>query len=93
MAHLVDFWYINATDFNVFATVEDIASVLWNFLTIIMTSQDKFSARLQRKKIRQKFKFGTLYFYYPTNNFNLIATVEDIMPGQYYFNTIIFTYR
>ena len=46
-----------------------------------------------KKKIEQKLKFGTPYFCYPTKNFNLLAMVEDIIPGQWHFHTIIFTYQ
>ena len=48
---------------------------------------------LQIKIIQQKFQFGSPYFFYPMKKFNFIATVEDIMPGQSIFHTIIFTYQ
>ena len=54
-----------------------------------MTSIDNFSAILQNNKL----KFGTPYFVYLTKNLNLIATVEDIMQGQYNFHAIIFAYQ
>ena len=46
-----------------------------------------------KRRIQQKFKFETPHFCYSTKNFNLIATVEDLMPGQYNFHTIIFSYQ
>ena len=45
------------------------------------------------KMIQQKIKFRTPYFCYPTENFNLIETVEDTMPGQRNFQTIIFKFQ
>ena len=34
----------------------------------------------KKNKYSKSKKFGVTYFWYPTKNFNLIVTVEDIMP-------------
>ena len=45
------------------------------------------------KKNTTKVQVWDILLLLPNKNFNLVATVEDTMPGQWNFHTIIFTYQ